>query len=384
MAADRITIHNLTSGVVPLSRGIILRQKPVSILQQDLIEYPYLAQNLAGSIRRGLVSAVTSEGEGLTPARVLELSSGIHAHTHDSDDGFDPVPIPEPIPPSYVPPTSSAVVQTTDVVGDLVIAIPGGGIPSMTRANAEDPGSMPVTGVIVSKESPTEATVQFSGPVDGIYTGLTQGQTYFVGANGRPTLTPPEPPFAGVALVQPIGVALTSSILMLSPQHVICERAFDPVVEYELWSPLVTPAGASGGGPWELGTRFFSDSGGLLTKIRFHKPAGVVGLHTVKLWSSVGVLLFSETLASETASGWQEHVLSTPISILSGTQYVVSYNTDVGNGNFSHDLNYFTSQYNAGPLHVPVDGGKYNAPPGIFPVNAFQASNYWITPVVAI
>jgi hypothetical protein len=52
-------------------------------------------------------------------------------------------------------------------------------------------------------------------------------------------------------------------------------------------------------------------------------------------------VLASATFSGETASGWQQVSLSTPISITAGTTYVVSYHTTVGF--YSVDANYFTS-----------------------------------------
>jgi hypothetical protein len=62
--------------------------------------------------------------------------------------------------------------------------------------------------------------MQFVGPVTGLYTGLTPGAHYYVGADGRPaTLSALG---TGTRYVQKIGIALdaTTMLITLSPDFV--------------------------------------------------------------------------------------------------------------------------------------------------------------------
>ena len=85
----------------------------------------------------------------------------------------------------------------------------------------------------------------------------------------------------------------------------------------------------------EVGVKFSADTDGVITGIRFCKGATNTGPHVADLWSSTGTLLATATFTSETASGWQQVNLSSPVSITAGTTYVVSYHT---NGDYSADL----------------------------------------------
>ena len=79
------------------------------------------------------------------------------------------------------------------------------------------------------------------------------------------------------------------------------------------------------------------------------------------MWLTSGpvqaLFLATATFTNETASGWEQVNFSSPVAITAGTTYVASYHTNVGH--YADDQNYFASQYNSGPLHVPADGGVY-------------------------
>jgi len=98
-----------------------------------------------------------------------------------------------------------------------------------------------------------------------------------------------------------------------------------------IWSPSATPAlTETDTNPWELGVRFTSDVGGFITALRYYKSVGLpAGTRIGHLWSSTGTML-AEATFTETASGWQEVTLSTPVAITANTVYVASYHTDVG------------------------------------------------------
>ena len=66
---------------------------------------------------------------------------------------------------------------------------------------------------------------------------------------------------------------------------------------------------------------------GQITAVRFWKASSENGTHTGNIWSSTGTLLASVTFTNETASGWQQQALTTPLAIAANTTYVVSVNT---------------------------------------------------------
>ncbi len=75
-----------------------------------------------------------------------------------------------------------------------------------------------------------------------------------------------------------------------------------------IWPNTATPTTPDVGSdsPVELGIRFYSDTAGYITGIRFYKSAANTGTHIGNLWSSTGTLLATATFTSETASGWQQ------------------------------------------------------------------------------
>lgn len=100
----------------------------------------------------------------------------------------------------------------TDDIGDCVYirADRSGKYYQVGVCDPSDPDKMPAVGIISSKSSATECIVQPFGEVDGTYTGLTPGDSMYVGADGRPTHTPPSP-----GIQQYIGEAWASDVLFL-------------------------------------------------------------------------------------------------------------------------------------------------------------------------
>jgi Domain of unknown function (DUF4082)/Bacterial Ig domain len=151
-----------------------------------------------------------------------------------------------------------------------------------------------------------------------------------------------------------------------------------------LFSPNNTPALITDNdpNPVELGVKFQSSVSGKITGFRFYKGPQNTGTHVAHLWSATGTLLATVTFTNETASGWQQVNLMTPVTITAGTTYVASYHTNVGL--YSDDENYFTTAHTSGPLTAPsssASGGNgvyaYGGSSS-FPTNTFNATNYWV------
>ena len=89
-----------------------------------------------------------------------------------------------------------------------------------------------------------------------------------------------------------------------------------------------TPASpaANDGTPYELGMKFMVAKAGVISAIRFYKSAGDSAFHIGHIWSPTGTLLASVMFSGETASGWQEQVLATPLKVQANTIYTVSVN----------------------------------------------------------
>ena len=154
---------------------------------------------------------------------------------------------------------------------------------------------------------------------------------------------------------------------------------------FTIWPSTAVPTTVDSGpdDPVELGVKFRSDTGGIISGIRFYKSAANTGTHTARLWSASGTLLGTAGFTSETASGWQQADFPAPVAISANTVYIASYHT--ANGHYSFNQNYFSGTgTNAPPLHALADGdsganGVYGyGPPGTFPSSGWFSSNYWI------
>lgn len=126
--------------------------------------------------------------------------------------------------------------------------------------------------------------------------------------------------------------------------------------------------------------KFTADVNGRVTGVRFYKGASNTGTHIGNLWTSTGQLLATVTFANETASGWQQATFSQPVTITSGTIYVVSYHTNAGY--YSADGGYFATALNNAPLHGVANGtspnGVYAYGGTQFPTGSYNATNYWV------
>jgi len=136
----------------------------------------------------------------------------------------------------------------------------------------------------------------------------------------------------------------------------------------------------------ELGCKFQASATGKITGVRFYKGPQNVGTHVANVWSSTGTLLTSATFSSESASGWQQVNLANPVSVTSGTTYIVSYHTA---GYYSADANYFNTSRTNGYLTAPASaasGGNCVYAYGTsstFPSSTYNANNYWVDVVFA-
>jgi hypothetical protein len=188
---------------------------------------------------------------------------------------------------------------------------------------------------------------------------------------------------AGYSNITAAANSIVSNTAILTVQ-----TAPPPTCPCTIWSSDAVPAviDSGPGAAVELGVKFTSDVGGVITGMRFYKSTANTGTHIGNLWSSTGALLASATFTNETASGWQQVTFSSPVTIAASTIYVASYHTDVSH--FSLDLNAFaTAGVDNPPLHAlatGVSGGDgvylYTATSS-FPNNTYSGSNYWVDAV---
>ena len=154
-----------------------------------------------------------------------------------------------------------------------------------------------------------------------------------------------------------------------------------------IWNDSFTLAGENDPNAVELGVKFRSDQAGFITGLRFYKTSGNTGTHVGHLWTAGGTQLAEATFSGETASGWQQVSLDSPVAIDANTTYVASYHAP--NGNYAASNNYFaTGGFDSAPLHALGDGVdgpngiyKYGPSGGLFSgsgPDTFQSSNYGV------
>lgn len=129
--------------------------------------------------------------------------------------------------------------------------------------------------------------------------------------------------------------------------------------------PTATPVTTASGNmqTWEQGVEFSSSVNGQITHIRFWKAAGEPsGNHVGRIWTANGLLLASVLFQNETASGWQEAQLQTPLSITANTRYKVTYNIHAV---VAKTFDALATPVTSGPL--VAWGSSFSTPAGSFP-----------------
>jgi hypothetical protein len=206
-------------------------------------------------------------------------------------------------------------------------------------------GSTAQTPLTVSNASATSATL----------TGLTNGTAY--------TFT--------VAAINGVGTGAPSTASStVTPE--------DTVFDFN-GTPIQTDSGDSSA--VTVGAKFTSTTNGTVTGIRFLKSAANIGTHIGSLWSAGGTLLAEATFTSETATGWQTVLFSSPVSVSAGTTYVASYLAP--NGHYAASQQGFASAVTNGPLTAvgnatSVNGVYAYGGTSTFPTSAYNATNYWV------
>ncbi|MBL7741152.1 MAG: DUF4082 domain-containing protein, partial [Chitinophagaceae bacterium] len=146
--------------------------------------------------------------------------------------------------------------------------------------------------------------------------------------------------------------------------------------------PAVPLTNDNNGTGIEVGLKFRVTQLGYINGIRYYKGAGATGTHIGQLWTGTGNLLAEATFTNETASGWQEVLFTTPVSVSPNITYVAAYFSN--SGDYAVTNPYFTSAVVNGPLRALASGEdgpngvfKFTAIPS-FPNAFFQSGNYWV------
>jgi hypothetical protein len=272
---------------------------------------------------------------------------------------------PDTTPPqvtSVTPPAGSSAISTaTSVTATFSENVNASTITSATF-ELRGPGSTLVASTLSYASGSNRATLQ---PTSSLATSTTYTATVRGGLSGVKDT-------AGNSLPADVIWSFTTG------------TSGGPACPCSIWNPTQIPSGSAEVDPnaVEVGTRFRSDASGYVTAIRFYKHTQNVGPHVGNVWTSGGTLLGSVPFSGETASGWQEMTLPSPVPVAANTSYVVSYHT--ASGNYAGEDNYFASAgVVSGPLQALRDG--FDGPNGVykygatgFPTQTYQSENYWV------
>jgi methionine-rich copper-binding protein CopC len=218
--------------------------------------------------------------------------------------------------------------------------------------------------------------------VDGSNQAIPAAVTYDV-ASRKATLTPSSRLTSSTAFTATLsGVKDTAGNLMATTSWSFTTGA--AVTNATIWDPATVPAVASVNdtAAIELGVRFQSEIGGFVTGIRFYKGPINTGTHVGNLWDASGNKLATVIFTGESATGWQQATLLTPIAIAANTTYVVSYYAP--NGGYAYDHGYFNSvAATTSPVKALANGtnggnGLYKYGTSGFPSNSYNSTNYWV------
>ena len=127
---------------------------------------------------------------------------------------------------------------------------------------------------------------------------------------------------------------------------------------------------------------------GYITALRFFKGSQDTGTHVgTPVDARRAHCCASAPFTGETASGWQEVTLATPVAITANTTYVVSYHSSAGY--YVATDGYFTQAFSNHPLTALADGtdganGLYQYGATGFPTQTFGSANYWVDVVFTV
>ncbi len=133
-----------------------------------------------------------------------------------------------------------------------------------------------------------------------------------------------------------------------------------------------------------LGMRVTPNQNGFISGVRFYKSEANTGTHTGYLWSSSGAQLATATFTAESGSGWQRATFVSPVQVLAGQSYVVSYLAP--KGRYSYQSGFWDYRgTTAAPLSIAGGfgspaAGVYNTS-GEFPTDSYEGSNYFVDAV---
>ena len=180
------------------------------------------------------------------------------------------------------------------------------------------------------------------------------------------------------AIDDSLNLPATSSL----DSEVVEGTAPDAISLFDPWVPF-DGANYTNPQPLQLGTQFSVSTSGQITELHYYRAlvdSADTDVRTGRLWRDDGTLLATAGFVSAPGeSGWQTVALSTPIDMLTGQNYVISYETA---DNYVASQGYFASSY-SDPFGfltaAPATGGVFAERAGaILPTQSYLSTNYWV------
>jgi hypothetical protein len=309
----------------------------------------------------------------LTPSSTLDTGRAYTARLSTGVRSDDETPLAAAVSWTFttVPPSAPTVTQTS----------PSAGAASVTPLSK-------VTATFSQSMDPATITSTTFTLANG--TTAVPAAVAYDAATRTATLTPSAQLSPGVTYTARVGTGARSSrnVALTDPVTWTFTTSTCPC---QLYSGTPTPAytglsttnGRGGAGPFtlELGMKIQVTQPARLEAIRFLKDPAETGTHVGRVWSSNGTVLASVTFTGESASGWQQQALSTPLELVPGQTYVVSYGA---NATFGMTGAALASPLISGPLRSVADGanGVYADAAGVLPTNHWNNSSYFVDAVV--
>lgn len=131
---------------------------------------------------------------------------------------------------------------------------------------------------------------------------------------------------------------------------------------------------------YELGTTFYADVAGKITKVRLFTNIAEGGRHTVTIWrvqdrTAIGGP-YTWDIPSGTA-GWKTFTLLAPVSIAPNTNYIVAISNSNADRIYAEQPHGLDSPITSGNLHALASGGVWTDALGTMPTNVWQNTNYF-------
>lgn len=264
--------------------------------------------------------------------------------------------------------------STTDYGVDVVFALPTD-VPSIASRTPDADAVGVAQSTTVSATFAETVQSGFSGSVTA--DGVEVAGTWTRDSSQKVlTFTPGEAFIAGAHVVVTLS-GVRSASGTLAPAFSWAFTVGGGTAAVSLFSTAAPSAVDADPSAVELGMAFTSTEAGRIRAIRYYKPAGTTGTHVGSLWGPSGQRLAQVTFTAESASGWQRAVLSTPVAIVPGSVYTVSYHAP--NGRYAYTPQGFAAPVANGPLTaLSPDNGRYRyGTGGTMPTSSWNSSNYF-------